>query len=151
MSAETNKALVRRWYEEALTQRNPDLVEEIFTSDYVCHSSQLPANLPPGREGMKHFVTQFLSGYPRMRFTVGEQTVEGDKVHSQITAKSEAPVGPVMTIPGDPEKVAESDTITGTSTDRFVNDRIAESWLQFDVPNPLPQMEEVMKEGESKQ
>ena len=143
MSTETNQALVRRFYEDVLTERKPDAVAEIFTNDYICHSSNLPPASPAGIEGMKHFVTEFLSSYPQIRFTVEKQTTEGEKVHSQIVAKSASPVGPVMSIPADPAKVAASGTITGTSTDRIANGKIAESWIEFHIPNPLPQLEEM--------
>jgi len=33
MSTEENKALVRRYYEEVLTKRNPELVDELFSPD----------------------------------------------------------------------------------------------------------------------
>ena len=151
MSAETNKMLVKRFYEEILTKRNPDLINEIFTSDYVYHSSNIPPGLPPGLQGFKQFITEFLSGYPGLHFTVGDQTVEGDKVISHVTARSSSPVGPVMTMPTDPKKVAEEDTIQGTSTDRIVNGKIAESWIQFKIPNPLPQIEKYPEEEKSKQ
>ncbi len=146
MSEETNKALVKRFYEEVLTQRNPALVNELFSPDYVYHSSDAPPGLSTDREGLKQFITQFLKGYPDLQFTVQDQTVEGDKVVSQITARSKAAVGPVMTIPTDPQKIAEADTIRGTSADRVVNGQIAESWIQFHVPDPLPQKEELSKE-----
>lgn len=151
MSAETNKMLVKRFYEEVLTKRNPDLIDEIFTSDYVYHSPNVPSEFPSGLQGFRQFITEFLSGYPDLHFTVGDQTVEGDKVTSHITARSTSAVGPVMTIPTDPKKVAEEDTMQGTSTDRIANGKIAESWIQFKVPNPLPQTEKYPEEGKSKQ
>ena len=151
MSTETNQALVKRFYEEVLTERKSDAVAEIFTADYVCHSSNLPPDLPAGIAGVKQFVTEFLSGYAKMRFTVEKQTSEGDKVHSQIVAKSAFPVGPAMSIPADPAKVATSDTITGTSTDRIANDKIAESWIEFHIPDPLPQLEEMPDKDQNKQ
>jgi predicted ester cyclase len=146
MSTEENKALVRRYYEEVLTKRNPEHVDELFASDYVFHYADAPSNLAPGLEGLKQFVPHFLSGYPDLIFIVEDQTAEGDKVTSRITAQSSRPVGPVMTIPANPEEVAEEDTITGTSTDRIANGKIAESWFDFKVPNPLPQLEELGSE-----
>lgn len=151
MSAETNKMLVKRFYEEVLTKRNPDLVDEIFTSDYVYHSPNIPPEFPSGLQSFKQFITEFLSGYPDMHFRVDDQTVESDKVISHVTAQSGTPIGPVMTMPTDPEKVAEEDTVQGTSTDRFVNGKIAESWIEFKVPSPLPQIEEYPEEEKSKQ
>lgn len=150
MSTETNKMLVKRFYEEVLTKRNPDLVDEIFTSDYVYHSSNISSEFPPGLQGFKQFVTEFLSGYPDLHFTVDDQTVEGDKVTSHVTARSSSMVGPVMTMPTDPAKVAEEDTIQGTSTDRFVSGKIAESWIQFKVPSPVPQIEQYPEEEKGK-
>ncbi|MDQ2716839.1 MAG: ester cyclase [Chloroflexota bacterium] len=149
MSTETNKALVRRYYEEVLTKRDPKLVDELFAPDYVFHYAHTPPGLPSGLAGFKQFVTEFLSGYSQLHFVVDKQTVEGDKVVSHITAHSGSPIGAVMSIPADPEKVAESEDIKGTSTDRIVNGKIAESWLDFTVPNPLPQLEELPSEGEN--
>lgn len=146
MSTQENEGLVRRYYEEVLTKRNPDLVDELFAPDYVFHYADTPSNLAPGLKGFKQFVTHFLSGYPGLNFIVEDQTVEGDKVTSRIIARSSRPVGPVMTIPANPEEVAEEDTITGTSTDRISNGKIAESWFDFKVPNPLPQLEELGSE-----
>ena len=150
MSTEANKALVRRYYEEVLTKRNPALVDELFSPDYVYHYADTPPGLGPGLEGFKQFVTHFLSGYPNMQFIVDDQTVEDDKVITHVTARSSTPVGPVMTMPANPEEVAESDTIHGMSTDRIADGKIVESWIQFHVPTPLPQLEELPPEGEDK-
>jgi predicted ester cyclase len=116
----------------------------------VFHYADTPPEIANDREGFKQFVTHFLSGYPDMHFHVDDQTVEGDKVITHITAQSSIPVGPVMTIPADPEEVAKSDTVKGTSTDRIVNGKIAESWLDFDIPDALPQEEELPPENERK-
>ena len=51
MSAEENKALVRRWFEE-LDKRNFAIIDELIPEDYVDHNPPLP-NLPPGREGVR--------------------------------------------------------------------------------------------------
>jgi predicted SnoaL-like aldol condensation-catalyzing enzyme len=143
MSTEADKALVRRYYEEVLTKRDPNLVDELFSSSYVYHYDDTPPGLATDREGLKQFVTHFLVGYPDLHFSVEDQTLEGDQVVTHVTARTSFPVGPVMTIPADPETVAEAGTIKGISKDRIVNGKIAESWLQFDIPNPLPQEEEL--------
>ena len=143
MSNEDNRALVRRYYEEVLTRRDPRLVDELFSPDYVYHYADIPPGLNTDREGFKQFVTHFLSGYSEMLFYVDDQTIEGDKVITHITAKSGMPVGPLRSIPADPQEVAESQTVKGTSTDRIVNGKIVESWFDFEIPNPLPQEEEL--------
>lgn len=150
VSTEDNKALVRRFYEEVLSRRDTTLVDELFSPDYVYHYNDTPPDLSTDREGFKQFVTDFLSGYPDLQFQVNDQSVEGDNVVTLVTAKSNVPIGPVMTIPANPEAVAEEDTITGTSTERFANGQIAESWFDFKIPNPLPQEQELPPQNEPK-
>ena len=101
MSTDADKALVRRYYEEVLTKRDPDLVDELFSPSYVYHYADTPPGLATDREGLKQFVTHFLVGYPDMHFIVEDQTLEGDQVVTHLTARSGLPVGPVMTIPAD--------------------------------------------------
>ncbi len=148
MSTDADKTLVRRYYEEVLTKRDPNLVDELFSPDYVYHYAGTPSGLSSDREGFKQFVTHFLSGYPDLQFIINDQILAGDQVITHVIAHSSRPVGPVMTIPADPKQVAASDTIKGTSTDRIVNGKIVESWLQFDIPDPLPQIKEMpLEEG----
>ncbi len=72
-----------------------------------------------------------------MQFIVDDQTVEDDKVITHVTARSSTPVGPVMTMPANPEEVAESDTIHGMSTDRIADGKertnsVYSSWFWRD-------------------
>ena len=146
MSNEENKALVRRYFEEVLAKRNTDLIDEIFAPDFVYHYSNAPANLPPGLDGFKVLVKDYLSGFSNLRFTVDDQSVEGDKVVTQLTAHASnigaartAPeLSPTPTAPTDiPEATpvaAEPTSFQGRSTDRIANGKIVESWVEFDVP-----------------
>ena len=144
MSTEDNKALVRRFYKEVLEKRNPALVEQLFTANYVYHYPDVPANLPDGLEGFKKFVTMFLSGFSNLTFTIDDQTVEGDKVVTRVTGHS-SNLGAMRAAPNvsqaetepHPEvsgNVAETTSIKGTSTDRIVDGKIAETWAKFDLP-----------------
>lgn len=168
MSAEENKALVRRYFEEVLSKRNPDLIGEIFTSDYVYHYSPAPPNLPSGMEGFKILVNDYLSGFSNLRFTVDNQTVEGDKVVTQLTAHasnigamrtapslSQTPAAPQTPpsadIPSANPEVAEPTSFSGKSTDRFTNGKIAESWVEFNVPSAEQQLGFTPPTGEVKQ
>ena len=51
MSTEQNKAVVRRFFEAAISTMDTALVDELFASDYVNHM------MPGGREGFKQFFT----------------------------------------------------------------------------------------------
>jgi predicted ester cyclase len=168
MSAEENKALVRRYFEEVLSKRNPELIGEIFTSDFVYHYSPAPPNLPSGMEGFKTLVNDYLSGFSNLRFTIDNQTVEGDQVVTELTAHvsnigairtapslSQTPAAPQTppssNIPSATSGVAEPTSFSGKSTDRFVNDKIAESWVEFDVPSAEQQLGFTPPTGEVKQ
>ena len=133
MSAESNKALVRRLYEEVLVQRKPELVDQIVTPDYKYHFPDVPPNLPPGLAGFKKFATEFLSGLSAIEVRIGDQVAEGDKVTTQLSIHSRTAIGPVMTNPGTPQEAADASTVKGTSVDRFENGKIAETWARFDL------------------
>jgi hypothetical protein len=62
VSAEENKALVRRFVEEVQSQSNTDLIDEICSPEFVNHSS--PPGLPPGREGIKIVTAMFRGPSP---------------------------------------------------------------------------------------
>ena len=144
MSTEDNRALVRRFYKEVLEKRNTALVDELFASNYVYHYPDVPPDLPSGLDGFKKFVTMFLSGFSNLTFTIDNQMVEGDKVVTQVTGHS-SNLGAMRAAPGvsqaetepHPEVVgttADTTSIKGTSTDRFVDGKIAETWAKFDLP-----------------
>src|SRR5204862_407853 len=52
MSTETNKALVRRFYEE-IDKGNLDAMDELVAEDYVDHNPPPFPGFAPGREGLK--------------------------------------------------------------------------------------------------
>lgn len=133
MSIETNKALVRRYYEEMLNKRDPSLVEEVFAQNYVYHIADVPPKLPPGLEGFKQLITEFLIGYTNLHFTIEDQFAEGDKVVTRVTGHSDN-LGPLRAgTPASPEVAAKADSIPGISIERIVDDKIVESWGVFDT------------------
>lgn len=134
MSDESNKALVRRYYEEVLTKRDSSLVDELFASNYVFHIADTPPRLPDGLEGFKQFVTLFLSGYTNLRFTVEDQIAEGDKVVTRVAGRSDN-IGPLHATVAqtDPTVAARANSIPGMSMERIVDGKIVESWGVFDT------------------
>ena len=59
MSAEENKTLVRRFFEEAWRKGNLAAVDEFMAADHVEHP--LPSDLPPGPEGLKRLIAAYPS------------------------------------------------------------------------------------------
>jgi predicted SnoaL-like aldol condensation-catalyzing enzyme len=81
MSTEQNKAVVRRFIEEILTNQNAALVDELFAPDYVNHLA------PGGREGFKQFFPMLRSAFPDLKFhtSIEHLIAEGDYVVARIT------------------------------------------------------------------
>ena len=63
MSTETNKALVRRFYEE-IDKGNLSAMDELVADDYIDHSPPPFPGLPPGRAGLKQAFAIFWVATP---------------------------------------------------------------------------------------
>ena len=83
MSAEDNKALVRRFVEEVQSGGNTDLIDEICSPEFVNHSA--PPGLPADCEGIKILTTMFKGAFPDSYFSVEDMIAEGDKVVTRKT------------------------------------------------------------------
>ena len=59
MSSKTNKAIVRRYFEEALDKRNLDVLDEIITKDCIIHRPEASEPIR-GREAFKHALERIL-------------------------------------------------------------------------------------------
>ena len=62
MSAEANKALVRRFYEQ-IDKGNLDAMDELVAEDYLDHSPP-PFPVAPGRKGLKEAFQLFWEATP---------------------------------------------------------------------------------------
>jgi predicted ester cyclase len=78
MSAEENKALVRRFFEEAWNKGNVAAVDEFMATDYVEHP--LSSELPPGAEGLKQLIIAYRSAFPDLKLTLDDIFAEGEMV-----------------------------------------------------------------------
>ena len=83
VSAEDNKALVRRFVDEVQSAGNIDLIDEICSPEFVNHSA--PPGIPADREGIKILTANVRQAFPDSYFTVEDMMVEGDKVATRKT------------------------------------------------------------------
>jgi steroid delta-isomerase-like uncharacterized protein len=77
MTDTANKAIVRRYYDEALNQGNLAALDELATADYVEHNP-LPGQ-GEGLSGLRDRVGMLCSAF-RPRFTLEDVIAEGDRV-----------------------------------------------------------------------
>ncbi|MFQ5933194.1 MAG: ester cyclase [Dehalococcoidia bacterium] len=83
MSAEENKVIARRIYEEAINQGKGSVIDELVALDVVDHNPFPDA--PPGREGAKAAFNLMHSAVPDIRVTVEDMVAEGNTVASRLT------------------------------------------------------------------
>ena len=133
MSAETNKALVRRFYEE-IDKGNLDAMDEFVAEDYLDHNPPPFPGLPPGREGLKQSFKIFQTATPG-RHQIEDQIAEGDKVVTRLTSfgKHEGD------LPGAP-RTGNDLKMTSITIHRIADGKLVEKWAEKDVMGFLQQI-----------
>lgn len=86
MSTEENKALIRRFFEEAWGKGNLAVADELLAADFVLHAP--PPGVAPDLEGYKQWVSMTCAGLADRQSTVEDQIAEGDKVVTRWTYRS---------------------------------------------------------------
>ena len=129
MSTEQNKAVVRRFIEEILTNQNAALVDELFAPDYVNHL------VPGGREGFKQFFPMLRSAFPDLKFGISVERLiaEGDHVVARAT----------MRITNAGKEATGSDL----SEYRVANGKIVEDWPLSGAADLLQQVGVTLPSG----
>ena len=134
MSAEDNKALVRRYVEDAWNKHNPAVVDQIYAADFVDRSPDIPG-IAHTRDGLKQFMGVYLRAFPDADITIEDQLVEGDRVVTRWTGRG-TQTGEFMEMPPSGKKVA----VPGVQIDRFSGGKIVEEWTLFDQLGMLQQL-----------
>jgi steroid delta-isomerase-like uncharacterized protein len=80
--ADQNKDLMRRFYDEVLSNGDLDRISEICAEDVVDHEA--PPGMPQGIEGVKAFVQMIRGGFPDLRATVEDALTEGDRTAARV-------------------------------------------------------------------
>ena len=133
MTAEQNKALVRRFYTE-IDNGNLDAMDELVAEKYVDHNPPPFPGLPSGREGLKQAFRLFLKATPG-RHQIEDQIAEGDKVVTRLTSFGRHEGD----LPGAPRTGNEL-KITSITIHRIQNGRLAEKWGEKDLLGFLVQI-----------
>ena len=127
MLSDTNKTVIRRFFEEVWNKGNLAVLNELIAKDHVNSGPGTLPGLPTGPEGAKQLVTVYRNAFPDIHFKIDELIAEGDKVVTRWTAQG-THKGELVGIPA----TGKSSTVTGINVDRIVNGKIVESWGIFD-------------------
>jgi steroid delta-isomerase-like uncharacterized protein len=135
MAAEENKAVLRREVEELYNHTgNLDVVEEIFSPEYVSHVPT--SGEVRGIEGARQFAATFREAFPDLQNTIEDMVAEEDKVamrfrgsgtHEGETEAFGSPTGKRM-------------EITGITIKRLSEGKIVEAWTNFDALGMMQQL-----------
>lgn len=131
--SEENKALIRRYYEEAWNKGNLAVLDEVVSPDYVDHN--LPPELPPNRAGLKQLMAMYQAAFPDTVMTIEDQIAEGDRVVTRWTARG-THKGDLMGVPATGKAV----TVTGIDISRIAGGQEVEHWGQFDLMGLMQQL-----------
>src|SRR5438105_6127732 len=84
MSAEQNRALIRRLFEELVNNGNIDVAGDVFADNVVDHGS------PPERQGLagvKDSFSKMRAAFPDLHCTLDDVLAEGERVHVRLTIR----------------------------------------------------------------
>ncbi len=122
MSAELNKALVRRLF-EARVKSDLDALDKMLAPDFVSHTKTVPGQ-QPGREGYIQAFAELGAAMSNRRLLIEDQVDEGDKVVTRLIARFIHDRGELMgATPTGREMSAENIFIH-----RISGGKIAEEW-----------------------
>jgi len=81
----SQKDIVRRYFAEAVDQRNGDILDELCTADCVIHRPELPEPI----EGLENFKRGFARTlYREMTTTIEDLVAEGDRVACRLSHRA---------------------------------------------------------------
>lgn len=141
MSADDNKALVRRFFDEMLNPGNAEVGDELFAVDAVDHAA-FPGQVS-GREGFKQAVRMVHAAFPNIRYTYEDMIAEGDHVATRWTLRG-TQTGEFLGMPPTGLPVA----VNGINVLRFADGQIVECWETWDRLGLMRQLGIIPASGE---
>ncbi len=134
--SEENKAILRRVNDEVFSQGNLDLVDELFSPNYVLHDPGIPGGELRGIESFKQqWVSMFRTAFPDLQLSIEDQVAEGDKVVTRYTGRG-THQGELMGIPPTNNEAV----VSGMIMSRVSGGRVEEEWNNFDALGMMQQL-----------
>lgn len=142
MSAEENKAKVRRLIEEFINKGDLAVADEIFATSFVNHSPA--AGTTPDREGIRQYIMMLHTAFPDFHCTIGDLIAEGDKVVVRLTCRG-THRGEFMGI----SPTGRQGNATAISILRFSGGKVVKRWNNTDNLGLLQQLGVVSLPGQA--
>lgn len=123
-----NKRLVRRYFEEAINERRPEVVDSIFGPAYHAHFLETGESRKSSATAVKRFLPALFEAFPDIRYTVEDIIAEGDRVMIRLTANGTQQ----KELFGIPSAGRKLDNLSEIFIFRVENGRIVEGWRLVD-------------------
>jgi steroid delta-isomerase-like uncharacterized protein len=133
MSADMNKALVRRVYDEVINQAQASLIDELFAPDVVTHDPL--QGTAHGIEAFRQLLGMFDAGFPQHRVSI-EQLIAEDNMVCVLHTHTATHRGPFMGLPATGKDVV----VGGIELLRVRDGKIVELWRKDDDVSLLMQL-----------
>jgi len=133
MNTESNKALMRRYYEQIWAKGDHAVETELVAPNLVDH--MLMPGMPQGIEGHRQTVDMVATAFPDRRFTYHNLIAEGDKVVGHWTMEA-TNSGPMMGMPASGKAVK----MDGMDIARWEKGKLVELWHIEDIMTMMQQI-----------
>jgi predicted ester cyclase len=132
MSADANRELVRRFYEQVVGLNDLSLLDYFIAPDYLDHNDEGAGR---GPEVFRGHMAALRGTFPDFTLTVEEILAEDDKVVTRVSGRG-THGGEWMGI----KPTGKTVSLRGINIDRVENGRMAEHWGHADTVGMLLQM-----------
>ena len=133
MSAEENKAIVRRYLDEAWIKRNVNILDELMAPNYARYLAGQAT--PLDREGQKRRIAGFHAAMPDLDFLIEDLFAEGDRVVFRVKITG-THTGTFLGVAPSGKQV----TVTAIDIARLENGKIVDHWGQMDTAGLMRQL-----------
>lgn len=140
MPVEENKAIIRRYYEEAVELADFRVVYEHVDPQWVNHSPGMPP--VKGPDGARQINALFHQGFPDAKLTIHALIGEGDLIAIRFTLAGRHG-GDFLGVTPTGKDVS----FTATAFHRLVNGKITDDWINFDGLGILQQIDDLPSAG----
>jgi len=141
--SESNKAVVRRLFEEVWNKGNLQVADELFGPSYTHHDASTP-DLGLGPEGEKKRAALYRNALHDFRLTVEEVLSDGETITARWSCRG--------THKGELNGIAPTGkqiSITGISVARFAGGKMVEGWVNWDALGLMRQLGAVAEAGKA--
>ena len=134
-TAEQNKALTRRWFDEVWNQGREETIDELAAPDVTMHGLGDGGGDVRGPDGFRPFWHRFREAFPDLRITIDDLLADGDKTAARVTLIG-THRGPGIGVPPSGRPVRMSAMVIA----RWQGGRLVEGWNELDAAGLMRQI-----------